>query len=227
MGFDGYDAVRDIYAERIRRGESEFSGKAEALVARRRRDGDGALAAELIETLCGHIETLTDADVLRSLTSAASVLVKARRINVLGFRSSYPVACHFAYVLSLVGGDVHLLDGLGGTGPDALRASGPDDAMLAVSVQPYTRAAIELVDYSIGRGLAIVAVTDSRVLPLVCRACASIIVPTANPSLFHTMTPAFAATEALAAILAARAGERALDAVREMERRFVDLSTHI
>jgi hypothetical protein len=43
MGFDGYEGLRALYAERLRRGETEFSGKAEALVARRRQDGDGAL----------------------------------------------------------------------------------------------------------------------------------------------------------------------------------------
>jgi hypothetical protein len=41
------------------------------------------------------------------------------------------------------------------------------------------------------------------------------------------MAPAFAAAEALAAILAATAGESALDAVRAMERQFESLSTHI
>jgi hypothetical protein len=41
------------------------------------------------------------------------------------------------------------------------------------------------------------------------------------------MTPAFAVAEALAAMLAASAGDHALDAVRAMERQFERLSTHI
>jgi DNA-binding MurR/RpiR family transcriptional regulator len=61
----------------------------------------------------------------------------------------------------------------------------------------------------------------------VARARAAIVVPTESPSFFHTMTPAFAVAEALAAMLAASAGDHALDAVRAMERQFERLSTHI
>jgi DNA-binding MurR/RpiR family transcriptional regulator len=227
MGFEGYEGLRDLYAERLRRGETEFSGRAEALVARRRQDGDGALAFDHAETLGRHMAALCQADALDAVTNAAAVLAGARRIHVLGYRSSYPVACHFAYVYGLAGGSVRLLDGPGGTGPDALREAKEGDALLAVSVKPYTRAAIELVDYAAGMGLEVVAITDSVVSPLVARARAAIVVPTESPSFFHTMTPAFAVAEALAAMLAASAGDHALDAVRAMERQFERLSTHI
>jgi DNA-binding MurR/RpiR family transcriptional regulator len=227
MGFDGYEGLRALYAERLRRGETEFSGKAEALVARRRQDGDGALAFDLAETLERHMAGLCRPDALDAVTEAATVLARARRVHVLGYRSSYPVACHFAYVYGLAGGSVRLLDGPGGTGPDALREATGDDVLLAVSVKPYTRAAVELADYAVTLGLPVVTITDSVVSPLVARARAAIIVPTESPSFFHTMAPAFAAAEALAAILAATAGESALDAVRAMERQFESLSTHI
>jgi DNA-binding MurR/RpiR family transcriptional regulator len=173
------------------------------------------------------METLAAPAILDAVTAAAGLLSRARRVYVLGFRSSYPVACHFAYVHSLAGGDARLLDAPGGTGADRLRGAGRDDAMLAISVKPYTRAAVELVDYALTRDLAVVALTDSPVSPLVGRARTAIIVPTTSPSFFHTMTPAFATAEALAAMLAAAAGEAALSAVREMEHQFDDLSTHI
>ncbi len=227
MGFDGYDDLRDLYAEGLRRGETEFSGKAEALVARRRQGGDGALAVDLAETLERHMAALCRPDALDAVTAAATALAGAGRIYVLGYRSSYPVACHFAYVYGLAGGSVLLLDGPGGTGSDALREAKKGDALLAVSVKPYTRAAVELADYALDMGLDIVAITDSVVSPLVARARASVIVPTESPSFFHTMAPAFAVAEAFAAMLAASAGERALEAVRAMERQFENLSTHV
>jgi DNA-binding MurR/RpiR family transcriptional regulator len=227
MGLDGYDGLRALYAERLRRGETEFSGRAEALVARRRKGGDGVLAFDLAETLERHMAALCRPDALDAVTAVAAALAGARRIHVLGYRSSYPVACHFAYVYGLAGGSVRLLDGPGGTGPDALREALKGDALLAVSVKPYTRAAIELVDYAVSMGLDVVAITDSIVSPLMARALAAIVVPTESPSFFHTMTPAFAVAEALAAMLAASSGERALAAVRAMERQFENLSTHI
>jgi DNA-binding MurR/RpiR family transcriptional regulator len=227
MGLEGYDGLRALYAEGLRRGETEFSGRAEALVARRRKGGDGVLAFDLAETLERHMAALCRPDALDAVTAVAAALAGARRVHVLGYRSSYPVACHFAYVYGLAGGSVRLLDGPGGTGPDALREAGKGDALLAISVKPYTRAAIELVDYAVSMGLDVVAITDSVVSPLMARARAAIVVPTESPSFFHTMTPAFAVAEALAAMLAASSGERALAAVRAMERQFENLSTHI
>jgi DNA-binding MurR/RpiR family transcriptional regulator len=227
MGFAGYDGLRDIYAERLRRGEMEFSGKAEALVARRNRGGDGALAFELGETLERHMAALCNPAAIEAVTRAAAVVAGARRVYALGYRSSYPVACHFAYIYGLAGGAVHLLDGVGGTGPDPLWEAGAGDVLLAVSVRPYTRAAVELVDYALTREVDIVAVTDSIVSPLVSRVRASIIVPTESPSFFHTMAPAFATVETLAAILAAAGGDKALAAMRDIERQFDALSTHV
>ncbi|WP_343712408.1 MurR/RpiR family transcriptional regulator [Inquilinus sp.] len=227
MGLDGYEDLRAFHAESLRRGETEFSDKAGALVERRRQGGDGALAFDLMETLERHLAALCRPAVIEDMARAAAVLAAAGRVHALGYRSSYTVACHFAYVYGLAGGAVRLLDGPGGTGPDALREAGPGDALLTVSVKPYTRAAVELTDYALARGLDIVAITDSVVSPLVARARATIIVPTESPSFFHTMAPAFAVAEALAAILAATAGDEALAAVRAMERQFKALSTHI
>jgi len=227
IGFDGYDGLRDLHAETLRRGEPEFSGKAEALVARRRQGGDGALAFDLAQTLERHMAALCRPEAVDAVTGAAAALAGAGRVYVLGYRSSYPVASHFAYVYGLAGGSVRLLDGPGGTGSDALREAKKGDALLAVSVKPYTRAAVELADYALAMGLDIVTITDSVVSPLVARARAAVIVPTESPSFFHTMAPAFAVAEALAAMLAASAGESALEAVRVMERQFESLSTHI
>lgn len=227
MGYEGYEDLRAVHVELVRRGETEFSVKAEAMVVRRKREGDRALAFDMAETFGRHMQTLQSPEVLDAVTAAATVLSKAQRIFVLGFRSSYPVANHFAYVCSLGGKDVSMLDAPGGTGADILRRAQSGDVMVAVSVKPYTKGAVDLVDYGISRGLEIITVTDSHVSPLVRRASAAIVVPTASPSFFHSMTPAFAIGEVLASILAASGGERALKAVADMERQFQALSTHI
>jgi len=228
LGFDGYDAVRAIYAENLRRrATSVFSPKAEALVARRRRTGEASLAHDLIEALVHQMAGLAGPAALAQLAAAVEVLARARRIHVLGQRSCYPVAFHFAYVFGLAGGRVRLLDSPGGTGSDALRDARKGDALLAISVKPYTRTTVEVTRYAVRRGVAVVAITDSAVSPLAQQARAIILVPTESPSFFHTMTPAFAVVEALAALLAAAGGEAALTAVREIEEQMTALSTHV
>src|SRR3546814_14680626 len=80
-----------------------------------------------------------------------------------------------------------LLAGPGDTGVDALRHSGKGDVLLAISVAPYTTAAVERVTYAAGRGVDIVAITDSAASPVAVPATAAVLVPTETPSFFHTV----------------------------------------
>jgi DNA-binding MurR/RpiR family transcriptional regulator len=228
LGFDGYDAVRDLYAENLRRhASSMFSPKAAALVARRKLTGEASLAHDLIDTLVHQMATLWGPESLGKIGAAVGIIAKARRVFVLGQRSCYPVAFHFAYVFGLAGGRTRLLDAPGGTGSDALRDAQKGDALLAISVKPYTRSTVEVTRHAARRGVSIVAITDSAVSPLARAARTAILVPTESPSFFHTMTPAFAVAETLAALLAAAGGEGALTAVREIEEQMRSLSTHV
>jgi DNA-binding MurR/RpiR family transcriptional regulator len=228
LGFDGYDAVRDLYAENLRRrASSVFSPKAAALVARRKLTGEAALAHDLIDTLVHQMAGLSATESLGQLAAAVGVIAKARRVFVLGQRSCYPVAFHFAYVFGLAGGWTQLLDAPGGTGSDVLRDAQKGDALLAISVKPYTRTTVEVTRHAARRGVSVIAITDSAVSPLARVAGAAILVPTESPSFFHTVTPAFAVAETLAALLAAAGGEGALTAVREIEDQMRSLSTHV
>lgn len=227
LGYSGYEAIRALYVEKMRRGSTVFSGKAKALVERRKLKGDTALAFDLLDTLARQMQDLAVGAALEQLKKAALQLGRARHIHVIGQRSSYPVAFHLAYVLGLARANVRLLDGPGATGADALRGAGKRDALVAVSVRPYTRDTIATTDFAVRQGVPLIAITDSEVSPLCGAARASILVPTESPSFFHSMTPAFAVAEALAALVAAANGAEGLSAVRKMERQFTALSTHI
>lgn len=227
LGYSGYEAIRALYAEEMRRGGTVFSGKAKALVERHKLKGDTALAFDLLDTLARQMHDLASGAAREQLKKAALQLGRAERIYVIGQRSSYPVAFHFAYVLGLAHAGVRLLDGPGATGTDALRGAGKGDALVAVSVRPYTRDTIETTNFAVRQGITLIAITDSELSPLCGTARASILVPTESPSFFHTMAPAFAIAEALAALIAAASGSEGLAAVRKMERQFTALSTHI
>jgi DNA-binding MurR/RpiR family transcriptional regulator len=50
---------------------------------------------------------------------------------------------------------------------------------------------------------------------------------TETPSFFHTMTPAFAAVECLAALVAARRGQETLSALAESEQQLAAFDTYV
>ncbi len=227
LGLDGYEEIRARYAAAVRSGDLGFAGKADAQVVNQRLKGDKALAAEMLASIGKQIDRLAADDGLDRLVAAAAQLASARRIYCLGLRSSHSVAWHLHYVLTLIGERSIHLDGIAGTGADALASAGTDDVLLVASVLPYTRLTVELADYAAGRGIPIVAITDSELAPLAQIAQHTLIVPTDSPSFFHAMSPAFVVAEILGAIVAGRGSDEAVATLRHTDEHLAALNTHL
>jgi hypothetical protein len=170
FGFAGYDALRAVSQRRLRARAGAFAPEARRMVARRKLSGAEALAEGVYDAISTNIDTLRGNTSRAKLRKAAQLLSRARRIYVLGSRSSYPVAYHFFYIASFGGAPVSLVDGAGGIGVDAMRGAGAGDVMFAVSVAPYARATVEAAAHAAARRVGVIALTDSPLSPLAARA---------------------------------------------------------
>ena len=227
LGMDGYDDVRELYAAAVREGGLGFAGKAGVQVVSQKLKGDKALAVDMLRSIGKQIDRLAAPASLERLVAAAKALASARRVYCLGLRSSHSVAWHLHYVLTLVGDRSIHLDGIAATGADALARATGRDVLLVASVMPYTRLTIELAEYAVAQGIAVVAITDSEVAPLAQMAQYVVIVPTESPSFFHAMSPAFAVAEVLGAVIAGRGGDDALASLRHSDGHLAALNTHL
>jgi DNA-binding MurR/RpiR family transcriptional regulator len=227
LGLEGYDEVRALYAGAVRDGTLGFAGKAGVQVEAQKLRGERALAADMALTLSRQIARLAETPTLDRLADAAGRLHQARRIYCLGLRSCHGIAWHFHYMLSLLGDKAVMLDDAGGIGLDAIRDAGKHDVVLAASVEPYARATIEGARYAAQQGVPVVALTDSEVSPLAQIAVAVIPAATESPSFFHTMTPLLAVAEILAALVAGRSGQKALDALTRTEAQLAAFGVHL
>ena len=227
LGLEGYDEVRALYAGAVRDGTLGFAGKAGVQVEAQKLRGDQALASDMVQSLGRQIARLAEPAALERLADAAGRLHEARRIYCLGLRSCHAAAWHFHYMLSLLGDKTVMLDDAGGTGLDALRDAGGEDILLAASVEPYARATVEAARYAAAEGVPVVALTDFEVSPLAQIAAATILVATDRPSFFHSMTPLLAVAEILAALVAGRSGQKALDALTRTEAQLAAFGVHL
>src|SRR5699024_9544278 len=137
-----------------------------------------------------------------------------------------PVAWHIYYILSLIGKKSILLDTIADTGIDALRTSTPDDAVVVVSVAPYTRLSVDVGRYAVANNVPLIAITDSAVSPLAKMAQTAIVTTTQSPAFFHAMSPAFIVGEILACLIAGRDEEHAPDALRHVEQHLKAFNMH-
>jgi DNA-binding MurR/RpiR family transcriptional regulator len=217
LGFDGFDGLRETYAASLRGRPDHFAARAEKLLTRQGLDGDAALASDMLVGLAGHLKSLSSAETLEAVACAADIIVERDRLFCVAARSGFTGAYLGAYLLSLVGEQTVLIDGAGSLGLDRLRDIGPLDAILALTIKPYTRITVEAVSFAAERGAAVIALTDSPVSPIAKDAAVCIIVPASTPSFIQTVAPALIIVECMAALVAARRGKRAVSAIAEAE----------
>jgi DNA-binding MurR/RpiR family transcriptional regulator len=226
LGLHGFDSVRSLHAEAVRSASMNFSGNANRQLLSRKARGDVALGAEIVHVLSRQTQALSEPASLARIVKASALLQGAERVFCLGLRSSFPVAWHVHYVLSLVRAGIEMLDGVGGLVADTLRSATRRDAVVVASVHPYTQATLAAARYAAERRVPIVAITDSAIAPLVEVADIAILASTDSPAFYHSMVPAFAAAELLAAMVAGRSGASAMAALRKTEEQLAALDVH-
>lgn len=215
--YGSFNAFREPFQRRIRSHPPAFLARARDLQAR-----SGAKAPALVDDVLaaglGNLTRTFEVNGPEKFIACANALSQGRRVFLVGLRSCYPVAFYFDYVYGMFRANGVLLDAGGGAFADDLRSFGAEDAMFAVSVEPYTHETVLAVEYARDHGGTTVAMTDSLVSPLIRHADHALVVDKESPSFFHSVAPAMAAVEALVALMVAGGGEDALEAIAESER---------
>src|SRR3569833_1945570 len=71
FGLPGYDRVRQLHADAVRRRPDSYRGRAEELLVRRDREGDAALVQDVFAALTQHLQDLTAAAACLAALGAA------------------------------------------------------------------------------------------------------------------------------------------------------------
>lgn len=221
LGFEGFEDLREPYRQWLRGGEGAYEARVRALRDRGAAGHGGAVALvrEIQAADAAALAAASGDDTVRAVTAAAATLNAARRVHVLGLRSSYALAHFFHYAYGMVREDVRLVDGSGGTFIDSLRGLGPGDVLLAISFRPYTRETVLAVDIAVQAGATIIALTDSAVSPLARPASHVLLADTTTPNFFQSLVAAQSVLQQLLGAVVSGIGEDGLAAIKESERR--------
>jgi DNA-binding MurR/RpiR family transcriptional regulator len=226
LGFARFDDLKSLYADEIRQYSAGYRTKAIQIADAKRGGDTAALAVDVLSGISRQIDALAAPEAVHSLLECAGLLAAARTIYCLGQRSSFPPAYAFQYIHSLAGGSSVLLDAAGGTGFDALRRAKPEDALLAISVLPYTRATVDQAEFASRHGIPVVAITDSEVSPLALLTRHIVKVGIKSRSFFQTMVAVSAASETLATLTAMASRKRVLDGLKSSEDYFAHFNVY-
>lgn len=205
LDYEGFSDLQQVFRARLR---ERFPNYRERVALLRAADGGETLSAPLLDgfthSATVSIERLRASADPRLIDQAIATLAGADLIHILGSRRVFPVAIYLAYAFGKLGVRSSLVDHVAELAPEQIAMASPKDVVLAISFTPYAPTTIELAHAAAGRGIPVIAVTDSAFSPLAPIASVRLDVAEADYGAFRSL----AATFALAMTLAVGTAEK-------------------
>ena len=163
LGFEGYPEFHSALQETLRMRLTAV----QRMEVSDDRISEGEILDSVLTSDAERIrKTLENVD-REAFDRAIEALLSARRIYVIGMRSSAPLADFLSYYLSLVFDDVRRVRTTSGSEVfEQLMRIDERDVMIAVSFPRYSTRIVSAVDYALGAGVKVISITDSVASPI-------------------------------------------------------------
>ncbi|WP_372663012.1 MurR/RpiR family transcriptional regulator, partial [Hydrogenophaga sp.] len=135
---------------------------------------------------------------------AVDLLSQAPSLWVAGARRAYPVATYLAYALQHTDKPVQLVDFTGAMHTGQLRGMRQGDVLVAISFAPYAEETMAIARQAAQAGVAVIAITDSRMGALAQVADMSLVVQESAVFGFRALSSTMALAQCLFIALAYR-----------------------
>jgi DNA-binding MurR/RpiR family transcriptional regulator len=216
VGYDSYDALRDVLRRTIEHRANSYSLRVEALQAQRGK-GDESFLFQHIARCAANLEELgKDLDPVL-LERCVERLHTARQVHVLGALGSTGVAEYLTYMASMIADNWSLTGRMGASVASGLVGLTVKDVLVIITKPPFAAPSIAAARAAAESGAFVLVITDTHTCPALTFASASFIVPTGSPHFFSSYASTLVLSEVLVGMLAARAGQPARDRIEEVE----------
>ena len=142
-------------------------------------------------------ETLEEIDG-EAFQEATARLLKARKIYILGMRTSFVVAQYLGFYLGIILDNVHTVRMDMGDAFEQIVRIGEDDVVIAFSFPRYSKKSFQLVKYAKEKGAHVISITDSLFAPIASVSDNTLIVKSNMASFVDSLVPAMSVANALA-----------------------------
>ena len=171
LGFDGYPELHRALKETL---GMRLTAVQRMAVADDRISDEKVLESVLTSDADNIRVTLENVD-RNAFDDAVEALLNARRIYVIGMRSSSAIAEFASYYLSVMFDDVRRVRTTSGSEVfEQLMRITPDDVMLAISFPRYSTRIVSAVDFAASAGAKVISITDSAASPIAKKAYATL-----------------------------------------------------
>ena len=216
MGFESYEAFRAPFRQAL----LSTAHEAEHLVwlDETRATGDtGRVFADAADNALSIVQRSLQRQDLAALERAVETLLAADRVFLTAMRASYAMAYYLHYVGRMALPSLELIPRHMNSAIDDLNDAAPNDALIAISITPYSRETIEACVYAQRKGLKLVMISDSEVVAPELSPEHTLVANVLSSHHFACYSGMTALLETLVALLMDRGGQGAMARIRSYE----------
>jgi DNA-binding MurR/RpiR family transcriptional regulator len=166
FGFSGFSEMQAIFragiSTQIAPGRSYQNRIRDALARSDQPLASADIAQEFVGGAAAGLEELRQQLPNLPMDRAVDLLAQAPSLWVAGARRAYPVATYLAYALQHTDKPVQLVDFTGAMHTGQLRGMRQGDVLVAISFAPYAEETMAIARHAVQAGVAVIAITDSR-----------------------------------------------------------------
>ena len=215
LGYDGYPAMQKALQEIIR---GKLTSIQRIQVDKDQMAGTDILASVMQRDM-DSIHTVIEQADRTAFDTVVQKLLGAKRIFILGVRSSSFLAGYLNFYLHLIFKNVVLVqNSAAGEIYEQMAHIGPGDVLLAISFPRYSKMVVQAADMANQCGAEVVAVTDTKMSPLYQRASSALLVRCDAISFVDSMAAPLSLLNALILALGRSRSEDAAQTFSQMEK---------
>ena len=206
LGYKGFKELQTVFQRRLTTAAPGFDARVRALESELggAREGEIGFLADLVARDVASLQELLASVDAAQLARAAELLEGADTVYLIGQLRSAPVVELLRYVLTMLGKRTVLLDASGGLATHMARAVRPTDVLFVVSFRFYATEVVNVSEETAGRGVPILAITDSTLSPYAKLAQVLFAVPEHEYTFSRSLAAPMCLAQALCVALAAR-----------------------
>ncbi len=163
LGYEGYPHFQRLLQEELKVKLTSV----QRLNASRRFSSDAQVLNSILQADIDNLKTTFESIDEAAFSKAVETILGAKRIFVMGLRSSAPLSSFIHFYFTLLFDDVrHIHSNSANEVFEQILPIGPGDVLIGISFPRYSMRTIQSMQYARQRGAAVVAITDKADTPL-------------------------------------------------------------
>ncbi|NMS91702.1 MurR/RpiR family transcriptional regulator [Clostridioides difficile] len=194
LGYSGYPKLQAALQELIK---NKLTTVQRVEMAHDYSD-DFAILNKVLKSDIDNIRSTLEEIDEKAFKEASNKLLRARKIYILGMRSSFVVAQYLGFYLDIILDNVHIIRMDMGDAFEQIVRINEEDVIVAISFPRYSKKSYQIVDYAKEKGAHVISLTDSLFAPVASLADNTLLVKSNMASFVDSLVPALSISNALA-----------------------------